>query len=59
MPRIGSTIDVVEAADVGQRLDHLTLLELELGRVVEGLPLAAAARRGGGRSETARGAGRG
>ena len=33
---------VVEAADVGQGLGHLALLELELGGVVEGLPLAAA-----------------
>jgi hypothetical protein len=33
---------VVEAADVGERLDYLTMLERELGGVVEGLPLAAA-----------------
>ncbi len=38
----GRDVDVVEAADVGQRLDHLAMLELELGGVVEGLPLAAA-----------------
>jgi hypothetical protein len=38
----GPDVHLVEAADVGERLDHLTVLELELGGVVEGLPLAAA-----------------
>ena len=43
MPRMGSSVEVREPADVCERLAHLALFVLELRLVVDGLPLAAAA----------------
>ena len=61
MPRMGSSSNSVEVRDALERVHHLLLLELQLRRVVQRLPLAAAALAGvaAARRDAARGGGRG